>query len=63
MIGKLIAHGNDRRSALARMCGALTEIVVEGIQTNIQLHREIVTDAAFSEGGTDIHYLEKKLGL
>jgi acetyl-CoA carboxylase biotin carboxylase subunit len=63
MIGKLIAHGNDRRSALARMCGALTEIVVEGIQTNIQLHREIVTDAAFREGGTDIHYLEKKLGL
>ena len=63
MIGKLIAHGNDRHSALARMCGALTEIVVEGIQTNIQLHREIITDAAFREGGTDIHYLEKKLGL
>jgi acetyl-CoA carboxylase biotin carboxylase subunit len=63
MIGKLIAHGNDRHSALARMCGALTEIVVEGIQTNIQLHREIVTDAAFREGGTDIHYLEKKMGL
>ncbi len=61
MIGKLITHGNTRRSALARMCGALSEIVIEGIQTNIPLHRELIMDAAFRQGGTDIHYLEKKL--
>ena len=63
MIGKLIAHGEDRRTALARMRGALTELIVDGIKTNIPLHLDIVTDAAFIEGGTDIHYLEKKLGL
>ncbi len=61
MIGKLITHGNTRRSALARMCGALSEIVIEGIKTNIPLHRELIMDAAFRQGGTDIHYLEKKL--
>ena len=63
MIGKLIAHGEDRRAALARMCGALSEVVIEGISTNIPLHRDIIQDPAFREGGTDIHYLEKKLGL
>ena len=62
MIGKLVAYGIDRESALNRMCGALSEIVIDGIKTNIPLHREIVTDSAFLEGGTDIHYLEKKLG-
>jgi acetyl-CoA carboxylase biotin carboxylase subunit len=61
MIGKLITHGNTRLSALARMCGALSEIVIEGIKTNIPLHRELIMDAAFRQGGTDIHYLEKKL--
>ena len=63
MIGKLIAHGDTRASALARMRGALSEIVVEGINTNVALHRDICADAAFIAGGTDIHYLEKKLGL
>ncbi|MEA3413043.1 MAG: acetyl-CoA carboxylase biotin carboxylase subunit [Pseudomonadota bacterium] len=63
MIGKLITYGNDRDSAINRMCGALSEIIVDGIKTNIQLHREIVSDAAFREGGTDIHYLEKKLSV
>jgi len=63
MIGKLIAHGEDRRTALARMRGALTELIIDGIRTNIPLQLDIVTDAAFMEGGTDIHYLEKKLGL
>jgi len=63
MIGKLIAHGEDRHAALARMCGALSEVVIEGINTNIALHRSIIQDTAFREGGTDIHYLEKKLGL
>ncbi len=63
MIGKLIAHGETRASALARMRVALNEIVIEGIKSNVQLQRDIVTDAAFMAGGTDIHYLEKKLGL
>jgi acetyl-CoA carboxylase biotin carboxylase subunit len=63
MIAKLIAYGNDRTSALARMRGALSEIVIDGIRTNIDLHQEICSDSAFIGGGTDIHYLEKKLGL
>jgi acetyl-CoA carboxylase, biotin carboxylase subunit len=63
MIGKLIAHGSNRASAIARMETALTEIVVEGIKTNIPLHREIFSHGAFKAGGTDIHYLEKRLGL
>ncbi len=63
MIGKLIAHGPTRESALARMQMALSEIVVEGIRTNIPLHQEIFSHSAFKAGGTDIHYLEKRLGL
>ncbi len=63
MIGKLIAHGEDRNSALARMCNALRETVIEGIHTNIPLQRSIITDAAFQQGGANIHYLEKKLGM
>jgi len=63
MIGKLVCHNDTRESALARMRGALSEIVIEGIKTNIELHRDIMSDAAFENGGTDIHYLEKKLGL
>jgi acetyl-CoA carboxylase biotin carboxylase subunit len=61
MIGKLIVHGDDRAAALARMRSALSEIVIEGIRTNINLHRELCRDAAFLEGGTDIHFLERKL--
>jgi len=63
MIAKVIAHGDDRASAMARMRGALAEIVIDGIKTNIPLHQDICSDAAFLAGGTDIHYLEKKLGL
>ena len=63
MIGKLIAWGESRESALARMRVALNEIVIEGIKSNVPLQRKIVTDCGFMEGGTDIHYLEKKLGL
>jgi acetyl-CoA carboxylase biotin carboxylase subunit len=63
MIGKLIAYGETRESALARMRVALNEIVIEGIKSNVPLQRRIITDAAFMKGGTDIHYLEKKLGL
>jgi acetyl-CoA carboxylase biotin carboxylase subunit len=63
LIAKLIAHGENRASALARMRGALSEIVIDGIKTNIPLHQDICSDAGFVRGGTDIHYLEKKLGL
>ena len=63
MIGKLIAHGRDRDAAFRRMRNALTEIAIEGIHTNVALHQEIFQHAAFQQGGTDIHYLEKRLGL
>ncbi|HYN78058.1 MAG TPA: acetyl-CoA carboxylase biotin carboxylase subunit, partial [Lamprocystis sp. (in: g-proteobacteria)] len=63
MIGKLITHGEDRQAAIARMCNALRETVIEGIDTNIKLQRTILRDAAFEAGGANIHYLEKKLGL
>ena len=63
MIGKLIAHGETREVAIARMRNALAELVVDGIKTNAPLHRRIMADANFIEGGTDIHYLEAKLGL
>ena len=63
MIGKLITHGETRQVAIARMCNALRETVIEGIDTNIKLQRAILRDAAFEAGGANIHYLEKKLGL
>ena len=63
MVGKVIAHGQDRETAIARMRNALAEVVVEGIKTNVPLHQEIFQHAAFQAGGTDIHYLEKRLGL
>ena len=63
MIGKLIVHAEDRPSAIKRMQGALEEMVIEGIKTNIPLQRRILKDEAFIKGGADIHYLEKKLGL
>jgi acetyl-CoA carboxylase biotin carboxylase subunit len=61
MIGKVIAYGPTREQAIKRMQIALSEMVVEGILTNIPLHRELMVDARFIEGGTDIHYLEQKL--
>ncbi len=63
MIGKVITHGTNRDAAIARMKMALTEIVVDGINTNVPLHQEIFQHSAFQAGGTDIHYLEKRLGL
>jgi len=63
MIGKLIAHGETRAVAIARMRTALSELVIDGIKTNIPLHVDIMADANFQEGGMNIHYLEKKLGL
>jgi len=61
MIAKVITYGDTRDQALARMRIALSEMVVEGISTNIPLHRELLQDARFIEGGTSIHYLENKL--
>ena len=63
MIGKLITYGDSREQAIAKMRIALTEMVVEGIKTNIPLHIELMSDAAFRQGGTSIHYLENKLDL
>lgn len=61
MIAKVITYGDTREQAVARMRTALSEMVVEGISTNIALHRELMADARFIEGGTSIHYLEHKL--
>ncbi|EHK64633.1 acetyl-CoA carboxylase biotin carboxylase subunit [Achromobacter arsenitoxydans] len=61
MIAKVITYGDTRDQAMARMRTALSEMVVEGISTNIPLHREMLQDARFIEGGTSIHYLEHKL--
>ncbi|CAM3732066.1 acetyl-CoA carboxylase biotin carboxylase subunit [Castellaniella denitrificans] len=61
MIAKLITYGDDRHQAIMRMDIALSEMIVEGVQTNIPLHRELMQDARFVEGGTSIHYLEQKL--
>lgn len=61
MIGKIIAYGDNRQQAIARMRTALAEMAVEGIETNIPLHQELMLDAAFLRGGTSIHYLEHKL--
>lgn len=63
MIGKLIAHGDDRHSAIARMKTALSEMVIDGIKTNIPLQQDIMADSAFAMGSQNIHYLEKKLGM
>ena len=61
LIGKLIAYGDTREQAIARMGIALSEAVVEGIKTNLPLHADLMQDAAFLRGGTSIHYLEQKL--
>jgi acetyl-CoA carboxylase, biotin carboxylase subunit len=61
MIGKVIAYGDTRNQAMARMRVALSEMVIEGISTNIPLHQELFSDPAFVKGGTSIHYLEHKL--
>jgi len=61
MIGKIITHGDSREQAIARMRTALLETVIEGIKTNVPLHREVMVDARFQEGGTNIHYLEEWL--
>jgi len=61
MIGKVITFGDTREQAIMRMRIALSEMVVEGIQTNLPLHRDLLADSSFVAGGTSIHYLENKL--
>ncbi|QBL10265.1 acetyl-CoA carboxylase biotin carboxylase subunit [Rheinheimera sp. D18] len=63
MVGKLITYGETRDIAIARMRNALDELLVEGIKTNIELHKDIMRDEGFCKGGTNIHYLEHKLGI
>lgn len=63
MIAKVITYGETREIALSRMRNALDEIVIDGIRTNIPLQQDLTRDAGFAEGGVNIHYLEKKLGL
>jgi acetyl-CoA carboxylase biotin carboxylase subunit len=61
MVGKLLAYGATREQAIARMRIALSEMIVEGIKTNIPLHRELMDDAQFIKGGFSIHYLEQRM--
>lgn len=63
MIGKLICFGETREIAISRMKNALGELIIDGIKTNIELQTKIMNDENFQKGGTNIHYLEKKLGL
>ena len=63
LLAKLITLGDTRETAIARMKNALAEMVIEGIKTNVPLHQEICNHGAFRKGGTDIHYLERRLGL
>ncbi|ENU1225597.1 MULTISPECIES: acetyl-CoA carboxylase biotin carboxylase subunit [Providencia] len=63
MIGKLITYGETREIAISRMKNALNELIVDGIKTNLELHQMIMNDENFQKGGTNIHYLEKKLGI
>ncbi|GAM65180.1 biotin carboxylase of acetyl-CoA carboxylase [Vibrio ishigakensis] len=63
MVGKLITFGENRDVAIARMKNALSEMIIEGIKTNVPLQLDIMNDENFQHGGANIHYLEKKLGL
>ena len=63
LIAKVISYGEDRETALKRMSIALDEMLVDGIRSNIPLQQDIMNDGKFQEGGVNIHYLEKKLGL
>lgn len=61
LIAKVISHGKTRQEAISRMKNALNEIVIDGIQTNIPLHQDLMSDCNFQKGGTSIHYLEEKM--
>jgi len=61
LIGKIISHGEDRDMAIARLRVALDEMVLNGIKTNVPLHKWLLWDRGFLKGGFNIHYLEKRL--
>jgi acetyl-CoA carboxylase biotin carboxylase subunit len=61
MIAKVLVHGDTREQAIARMRIALSEMAVDGIKTNLDLHRDLMQDPGFNAGGTSIHYLEDLL--
>ncbi len=61
MIAKIIAYGDTREVAINRMKNALNELVIDGIKTNIALHKKILNDPGFIKGGTNIHYLENEI--
>jgi len=61
LIGKVITWADTREQAIAKMRIALSEMIVEGIETNLPLHQELMLDSSFLRGGTSIHYLEEKL--
>jgi len=61
LIGKVVAWADTREQAIAKMRIALSEMIIEGIDTNLPLHQELMLDSAFLRGGTNIHYLEEKL--
>ncbi|HEY0878893.1 MAG TPA: acetyl-CoA carboxylase biotin carboxylase subunit, partial [Zeimonas sp.] len=63
MIAKVISYGETRDQAIRRMRIALSEMAVDGIRTNLPLHRELLADAHFVQGGASIHYLEQKLAM
>jgi acetyl-CoA carboxylase, biotin carboxylase subunit len=63
MIGKLVSFSDNRESAMARMRMALDEIIIDGIKTNVPLHKTLLNDKIFQRGDINIHYLEKKLGM
>lgn len=63
LLGKLIVYGDNRHSAMRRMCTALDEIIVDGVKTNVPLHKDLLNDPNFQKGGVNIHYLENKLSL
>ena len=63
LIGKVITWGATREESMARMRNALDEIIIDGIKSNVALHRDLINDKGFCEGGVNIHYLEKKLGM
>ena len=63
LIGKIIAHADNRELALARMRNALDETVIEGIRTNLPLHQDILRGSAFQKGKVNIHYLEKWMNM
>jgi acetyl-CoA carboxylase biotin carboxylase subunit len=63
LIGKIITWGATREESMARMRNALDEIIIDGIKSNVPLHRDLLNDKGFCKGGVNIHYLEKKLGM